>query len=171
MPQMDDTALLALQTIFEEVATLSYRLREWMALEFYLRQVETSFKPFSTTLQRVGAPADLGTQVSALTDLWIACRYPDLMDLSTFADGIQYLNQPAKAGSAAYSSPKVGIEALVNFGNSVEQAIANGVFNDLKDSSSKFQLTLAAQLANRRIRVRSEVDLLCALTDRLRERL
>lgn len=171
MSQLDDDAVLALQTNFEEVAILSYRLREWVTLELYLRQVETSLKRFYAALERVRVPEELGGQSSTLTTLWREFRDPDLMDLSSFVDGIQYIDQPVKVGLQNYSDPKVGIKALVDVGDNIEQALAKGMFDALKDHSDKFKLTLAAQLANRRTRVRREVEYLCALTDRLRDRL
>ncbi len=171
MLQMNDATALALRRSFEELANLSYRLREWLDLEIQLRLVETSFRPFSTKLQGVGAPAELAPQIPILNDLWAACRYPDLMDLHGFTQNIQYIHQPAMPAMPSYANPQAGIAALIEVADSIEQALANGNFPELKNQCDKFQRALAGQVANRKLWVKKEVGQLCALTDRLRMRL
>lgn len=112
MLQMNDAAAVALRRSFEEVTNLSYRLREWLELETHLRLVEISFRPFNDRLQSIDKNT-FGPETVTLNDLWTNCRYPDLMDLSTFAQDVQYINRSVVAGMANYPDPQVGIAALV----------------------------------------------------------
>jgi len=170
MLQMNDAAVLALRKSFEEVANLSYRLREWLDLETHLRLVEISFRPFNDKMQSIDKNT-FGTEASTLNDLWTNCRYPDLMDLSTFTQHIQYINQPVIAGAVSYPDPQGGIAALVQAADGIEQALANGNLTDLKNECEKFRRALQGQIANRKNRVKSEVGQLCELTYQLRMRL
>lgn len=171
MLQMNDAAVLALRRSFEEVANLSYRLREWLDLETQLRLVEISFKPFNDKLQSGVDSRNFGQESPTLNALWTNCRDPNLIDLSTFAQSIRYINQPAVAGVTRYPDPQVGITALVEGADNIEQALVRGNFEVLKNECENFRRALQGQIANRKNRVKSEIEQLCELTYRLRMRL
>jgi hypothetical protein len=171
MSQRDDVALLALQKIIDEVASRSYRIREWWYLESHLRKVENSFKPFITTLQRVSTPSEWGAQVSTLTEFWTVCQLMDLPEINSFAQNLEHIHQPVLPGTASYPDPRVGVEALVGAGNGIQQALTAGVLDDLRNQAREFQRSLAGQLANRRTMMQHDVEQLCELTYRLRMQL
>jgi hypothetical protein len=173
MSQRDDPAVQALQKIIDDVATRSYRIREWWHLETHLRKVEASFKRFSTTLQHVGNLNDWSGQASTLTDLWQDCQLMDLPELNSFAQNFEHVHKPVVANTTNYPDPQAGTAALVGIGNSIQQALNpnTGSLDALKRRSIAFQTALAGQLANRRAMMHHEVEQLCQVTFQLRQEL
>ena len=169
MSQRDDAA--ALQKIIDDVATRSYRIREWWNLELHLRRVETGFRLFNTTLQGVSTGPEFAAQSGVLEVHWVDLRDIDLPEVSSFAQNLEHIDQPVIPGTANYPNPRAGIEALVGAGDGIQHALAGGALDDLKNQSRKFQTALAGQLANRRTMMQHEVEQLCELAYRLRTQL
>ena len=173
MPEIDDAALQTLQETFQEVADRANRLREWMELEPYLRSLETSFDLFNREVRlAAGPPPDIGqATVARLNDLWSRCQDTDFIDLQSFAQGVQYINQPLTLDGDNDPGPQLDISSLVHKAGLIQQTLVNVAINELRQRCTDFQRVLNGQVADRRNMVRREVRELCELTIRLKMKL
>lgn len=175
MLSLSDAQLEPLQQAFRDVAFRSNRLGEWIDLEPYLRNLESSFNLFYDEVKAaVGPPLKLTQgRIKRIQELWNRCRSTDFTDLRSFALGAIHLSQPLPSGAGGNPGPQIGvwITDLVQSSDQIQEALTNKNYNDLAQNAQKFQQTLYGQIADRRNLVRREVRELCDLTILLKNNL
>jgi hypothetical protein len=174
MPEMKESDLQTLQEAFIEVAFRANRLREWTEIEKDLRKLDRSFSDFHDEVRKIETqPA--AANMPLISDLWRRCSESDLVDLQASISGLRFINQSTWPGGDAGAQP--GSLRVVDFSNlaqlvdAIEQAITDQALKQLTQQSNLFRKALNTQFADRQTRMRSEIQELCELTIRLKERL
>lgn len=169
MPRIDDDHE---RNFIEEVANGSFRIREWWQLEHqHLRKVEHSFRSFSTMLQNVNTVQEYAQRAEVLQERWASLQDIDLPEISVFAKYLEHIHQPFTQGTARYPDLRADIDALVQVGDDIHDALNTGNLTKLKEQSIKFQRGFDKLVANRRFMMQHDVDLLCQAAYQLRTHL
>jgi hypothetical protein len=157
-----------LQDAFQEVAFRANRLREWLELERYLRNLSDKCDTFEMQLrsaQRVHSSARL----DKLTQLWNRCQNNEIMELKTFSRRVDHI----KGGHPVLDLelPQVDFTSLLELVQPIQTALMQNELDKATELCLKFQAALAAQRTDREALVSKEMRDLCELTNQLRGQL